>query len=396
MSEAIRPTLEEIELAKQLQAEHEERRPRTSKEARKVIRGIYADWQAGKGTKKAAEDLLSYVEEVSKSADVTNEDRGEVRALWTWKSQPEGADREIPHRYLAQACGQTRGYQVLEDSPAGQQLDGYWLGEKIVRDTLVQSYNMKSQAIGDTVGKIWDDVSARYIEAAEGKVFVFAAEVGENSVLGGTELPRAMANEHVRREGLEFPIEFPHQAHLPTDMHELLAHPATRAELRREHYDLAKSTPEQFAAKLAAIEVPEHLKQAHTEAVARLSAAKDYSELTAPPVEPTGAGIAPREPAQAEPAKAEPQQPGPKQPELQEPAPSQPETKEPEPKQPAPTPPGPAQPEPKQPPLGHSFIHGGRVPTRMVVPPRPRPVASTHGAINPVIEAAPKSPGVEQ
>ncbi|MGW6615001.1 hypothetical protein ACWGA0_16270 [Streptomyces erythrochromogenes] len=394
-------------MAKQLQAEHEERKPRTGAEARKVIRDIYADWRAGKGAKAPTENLLAYIEEVSKSADVTNEDRGEVRALWTWKSQPEGADREIPHRFLAQACGRTRGYQVLEDSPAGHQLDGYWLGEKVVRDTLVQSYNLKSQAVSKTAGKIWDDVSARYIEAAEGKVSVFAAEIGEDSVLGGTELPLARANEHVRREGLEFPIEFPRQTHLPADMHDLLADPATRTDLRREHYDLAKTTPQQFAAKLAAIDVPEHLKQAHTAAVARLSAATSYEELTAPAAEPTESEITRPEPARSEPAKAEPRQPGPKQPEVQEPAPSQPGPsqpepsqpgpKEPEPEQSVPAPPAPTQPEPKQPPLGQSFLHGGAVPSRVVVPPRPRPgVAGTHGTINPVVEAAPKSQGVEQ
>ncbi|MER6217319.1 hypothetical protein ABT213_25125 [Streptomyces sp. NPDC001674] len=384
MSEALRPTLEEIELAKQLQAEHLAGQPGSAAEARKVISQIYADWHARKGLEESTPtpgSLLAYVEAVAKDAGVTHEDRGDVRALWSWRSQPEGADREIPHRYLAQACGRTRGYQVLEDSPAGQQLDGYWLGDEQVRNTLVRSYGMKVDEVKASVGRVWDGVSARYISEARGNVAVFAAEIGEESVLGGTELPVLMANELVGKDGIQFPIEFPHPAHLPAEMRDLLADPAVRAVLRREHYDPKETTPQQLAARLADFDLPERLLQAQTAAVARLNTAQRYVDLTGPAAEAD-------RPELNEP---ETRQPGGhltfQDPELTEPAPDQPAS--------APT--TPARPEPHVPVHGASFLQGATLPRTLVVPPRPAPaVASTHGVMNPALEAAPKAPEIEQ
>ncbi|MFG2667339.1 hypothetical protein ACGFY6_24245 [Streptomyces sp. NPDC048387] len=384
MSEASRPTLEEIELAKQLQAEHLAGRPGSAAEARKVISRIYADWHARRGLEESTpnpESLLAYVEAVAKDAGVTHEDRGDVRALWSWRSQPEGADREIPHRYLAQACGRTRGYQVLEDSPAGQQLDGYWLGDEQVRNTLVRSYGMKVDEVKASVGRVWDGVSARYISEARGNVAVFAAEIGEESVLGGTELPVLMANELVGKDGLQFPIEFPHPAHLPAEMRDLLADPAVRAVLRREHYDPKETTPQQFADRLAGFDLPERLLQAQTAAIAQLNTAPRYVDLTGPAAESAGPELT--------------------EPETQQPVGhltfQDPELTEPAPDHPASAPLTPVQPEPRVPVHGASFLPGATLPRTLVVPPRPAPaVASTHGVMNPVIEAAPKAPEIEQ
>ncbi|GAA0323554.1 hypothetical protein GCM10010302_73400 [Streptomyces polychromogenes] len=384
MSEALRPTLEEIELAKRLQAEHLGRQPGSAAEARKVISQIYADWHARKGLEESTPNpgsLLEYVEAVAKDAGVTNEDRGDVRALWSWRSQPEGADREIPHRYLAQACGRTRGYQVLEDSPAGQQLDGYWLGDDQVRNTLVRSYGMKLDDVKASADKAWDGVSARYIGEARGTVAVFAAEIGEKSILGGTELPVVMDNELVGKDGLQFPIEFPHPSHLPADMRDLLADPAVRAVLRREHYDPEHTTPQQFAAKLAAFDLPEHLRPARTAAVAQLNTAPDYAGLTGPAAEAAGPEL----------TEPETLQPG-SHPRFQDP-----ELAEPASDQPASVPATPAQPEPRVPVHGASFLPGSTVPRTLTVPPRPAPaVASTHGVMNPAVEAAPKAPEIDQ
>ncbi|MFF4578262.1 hypothetical protein ACFY15_07680 [Streptomyces sp. NPDC001373] len=388
MSEALRPTLEEIELAKELQAEHLSRQPGSAAEARRVISRMYADWQARKGLEESTPNpgsLLAYVEAVAQDAGVTNEDRGDVRALWSWRSQPEGADREIPHRYLAQACGRTRGYQVLEDSPAGQQLDDYWLFDEQVRNTLVRSYGVKLDDVTTSAGKVWDGVSARYISEARGNVAVFAAEIGEESILGGTELPVVMANELVGKDGLQFPIEFPHPAHLPADMRDLLADPAVRAVLRREHYDPEKTTPEQFAAKLAAFDLPEHLLQAQTAAVAQLNTAPSYGALTGLAAEAAGTGL----------TEPETEQPGShprlRDPELAEPAPDQPVSAPATPAQPEP------EPEPRVPVHGASFLRGATIPRTLTVPPRPAPgVASTHGVMNPAVEAAPKAPEIDQ
>lgn len=375
----MRPTLEEIELAKQLQAEHLAGQPGSPAEARKVIRRIYADWHARKGleeTTPTPESLLAYVVAVAKDAGVTNEDRGDVRALWTWRSQPEGADREIPHRYLAQACGRTRGYQVLEDSPAGQQLDGYWLGDDQVRNTLVRSYGMKPEDVKASGDKVWKDVSARYIKEAKGNVPVFAAEIGEGSVLGGTELPLVLANEHVGKDGLQFPIEFPHQAHLPAEMHALLADPAVRTVLRREHYDQKKTTPQEFAAKLAGYDLPEHLQLAQKAAVAQLNAAQSYAAFTGAAADVAGPELTERE---VQPPGSHPKF---QDPELAEPGPDQTAS---------------ARPEPKVPVHGASFLHGASLPRTLTVPSRPAPaVASTHGVMNPAVEAAPKTPELDQ
>ncbi|MFJ9940662.1 hypothetical protein [Streptomyces erythrochromogenes] len=397
MTDARRFTQAEIDRAIALEDAHREGRPLDPERVKGAVDRLYGDWIAAGGKEKFA-DVLKFATHVAKTESPTAEHRGETRALWSFRSQPEGAPREVGHRFLAQACGESRGYQVLEDSPVGRRLDSYELWDGNVQSALIKRFGLDEDYVQESPTKIWDVASECYAKAATGEVEIFAADIGAGSVLGRKEMPRILGPEGVGKEAVRFPVEFPHHAHLPEDMYAFLAEDSIRCQLRMEDYKEGTTTPQQFAAKLAAIEVPEHLKQAHTEAVARLGAAKDYSELTAPPVEPTGAEISPSEPAQAEPAKAEPPQPGPKQPELQEPGPSQPETEEPEPQQPTPTPsaPAPAQPEPKQPPLGHSFIHGGGVPTRMVVPPRPKAVAGTHGAINPVIEAAPKSPGVEQ
>ncbi|WP_328739607.1 hypothetical protein OHA91_17840 [Streptomyces erythrochromogenes] len=386
MTEAPRFTQAEIDRAIALEDAHKDGRPLPPERVKQAVDRLYGEWIAAGGEKKFA-DVLEFATHVAKTESPTAEHRGETRALWSFKSQPEGAPREVGHRFLAQACGESRGYQVLEDSPVGRRLDSYELWDGNVQSALIKRFGLDEGYVQESPADIWDAASESYAKAATGEVEIFAADIGAGSVLGRMEMPRVLGPEGVGKEAVRFPVEFPHHAHLPQDMYAFLSDDSVRCQLRLEDYKKETTTPEQFAAKLAAIDVPEYLKQAHTAAVARLSAATSYEELTAPAAEPTESEITRPEPAQSEPAKAEPQQPGPKQPKVQEAGPSQPE-----PSQPAPT-----QPEPKQPPLGQSFLHGGAVPSRVVVPPRPRPgVAGTHGTINPVIEAAPKSQGVEQ
>ncbi|MFJ9545994.1 hypothetical protein [Streptomyces erythrochromogenes] len=398
MTGAPRFTQAEVDRAIALEDAHRQGRPLPPERVKQAMDRLYGEWIAAGGEKEFA-DVLKFATHVARTESPTAAHRGETRALWSFRSQPEGAPREVGHRFLAQACGESRGYQVLEDSPVGRRLDSYELWDSNVQSALIKRFGLDEDYVQESPTKIWDAASECYAKAATGEVEIFAADIGAGSVLGRMEMPRILGPEGVGKEAVRFPVEFPHHAHLPEDMYAFLAEDSIRCQLRLEDYKEGTTTPQHFAAQLAAIEVPEHLKQAHTAAVARLGAAKDYSELTAPAVEPAESEVNRPEPAQSEPARAEPRQPGPEQPGLQEPGPgpSQPEAGEPAPEQSGPTPPAPPQPEPRQPPPGQSFLHGGAVPSRVVVPPRPRPVAAgTHGTINPVIEAAPTSQGVEQ
>ncbi|AQT73583.1 hypothetical protein [Streptomyces sp. fd1-xmd] len=371
MTEAPRFTQAEVKRAIDLEDAYQQGRPLPPERVKQAVDRLYGEWIAAGGEEKFA-DVLQFATHVAKTESPTAEHRGETRALWSFKSQPEGAPREVGHRFLAQACGESRGYQVLEDSPVGRRLDAYELWDENVQSALIKRFGLDEEYVQESPAEIWDAASECYAKAATGEVEIFAADIGARSVLGRMEMPRVLGPEGVGKEAVRFPVEFPHHAHLPESIYAFLSEDSIRCQLRLEDYKEGTTTPEQFAAKLGAIDVPEHLKQAHTAAVARLSAATSYEELTAPAAEATESEITQPEPAQSEPAKAEPEQS-------------------------VPTPAAPAQPEPKAPPLGHSFVHGGVVPSRVVVPPRPRPVvAGTHGTINPVPEAAPKSPGIEQ
>ncbi|WP_137993565.1 hypothetical protein [Streptomyces vilmorinianum] len=275
------------------------------------------------------------------------------------------------HRFLAQACGESRGYQVLEDTPVGRRLESYELWDEDVKATLADRFALDEDYVNEAPAKIWDAASAEYAKAATGPVAVFAAEIGAGSILGGTEMPRVVGPEGVGREAVGFPIDFPQQAHLPADMHDLMADPAVRCDLRREDYQPNSSTPAQFAAKLATLHVPEHQKEALAAAVAQLSAVEKYEELAAPTAEP-------------------------KQPELNEPALTEPETKVPAPAQTVPKQPEVKQPEVKQPTPANAFMPGVTMPRAITVPARRTASASTHGVINPTIEAAPKSTDIER
>ncbi|WP_405980011.1 hypothetical protein [Streptomyces sp. NBC_00158] len=447
MSQVAPLTPEEIELAQRLEARHKAGEPRSHADARKIVARMFADRKADHdrqaeldrqaGREPAGEnelpDLMSYVLRVAEKGEVTNPARGTDRALWSWQSQPKGMDREIKHRFLAQACGETRGYQVLEESPAAGQVDGYYLGSRFMADVLTEDYGVPAADLQKTIAQFWPRVSERYAEAAKGQVLVFAAEIGERSVLGAAELKQILGPEGVGRENVDFLVDFPHPPHLPAEMRDLLADPAVRCQIRREDYAMGDDrTPADFAAKLDAIDVPEHLKEAHAAAVATLSGAKSYDEFEVPPAELTEPGLTEpgltepgltepgltepgltepglTEPGLTEPGLTEPEpartgmteptprQPGAEQPEVQEPAPAQPEPKVPGAEQPAPEAPAPPQPEPRVVVHGQSFVLGADLPRTLTRPTRSGPaVTGMHGWGPPAAEAAPKSPGIEQ
>ncbi|MEU6088420.1 hypothetical protein ABZ865_16635 [Streptomyces sp. NPDC047085] len=281
MSLGATPTPEEIADALALEEAHARTQPRNQDEARTVVARMYADWRAAHEQGRAFPDLLSFVRDVAENGAVTHPERGETRAFWSWRSQPEGAPREIGHRYLAQACGRSRGMQVLEDSPAGAQLDSYHLFNDEVRGVLTKDYHLDLAQVDETAKAVWKTVSGRYAEAATGPVVAFAADIGKESVLGADELPRLLAHEKVGKEHIEFPVDMPRHEQLPPEIDSLIGDKTLRSQWRMEDIDPAKTSPKEFAHKLAAMDVPERLKESHEAALWRLGSADSYEELNA-------------------------------------------------------------------------------------------------------------------
>ncbi|WP_137993578.1 hypothetical protein [Streptomyces vilmorinianum] len=279
---AAPPTQAEIENALRLQEEFDRGKPGTPAEAMAVASRIYADWQAARENNppdRQVPDLLSYVRDLADNGSVTNPDRGMIRAFWSYRSQPEGAPRAVRHQFLAQACGQTRGYQVLEETPAGGRLDSYHLSNPLVQAALAKDYEVDVQDVAKVNSYAWKTVSDRYALAAEGPVVIFATDITEGSILGANEMPIVLAHEKVGKDAVSFPLEMPRHEHLPPEIDALIANPPLRAQVRMEDHDPDKS-PKDFAAKLAALDIPENQREAHEAALWRLSTANTYDELT--------------------------------------------------------------------------------------------------------------------
>ncbi|MFJ9964060.1 hypothetical protein [Streptomyces avermitilis] len=278
MSLGSPPARDEIERALALQDAYEAAAPHNRDEARVAVGRMYADWRVAHEQGREFPDLFSFVRDVAGNGSVTHPDRGEVRAFWSWKSQPEGAPREVGHRYLAQACGSSRGMQVLEDSPAGRQLDSYHLWNTEVQRALVDDFELDEAAVTSLAPEVWSTVSQRYAEAAEGPVVAFAADIGAASVLGKDELPRLLAHTNVGKENIKFPLPSPRHEHLPPEIDGLIADDAVRAQVRMDDFDPAKS-PKDFAQKLGGVDVPERLREDHEAAMWRLGLADTYEQL---------------------------------------------------------------------------------------------------------------------
>ncbi|MFF8262066.1 hypothetical protein [Streptomyces virginiae] len=290
MTKALPPTREELKAAVERQSEHEANLPRTGRQISEVRDRILRDWREANGTGQAYPDVQSFIRSVAANASVTNEDRGDVRAFWSYKSQPEGSTEEVGHQYVAQACGESRGYQVLEDSPAGRRLDSYHLWQPEVRQMLTRDFDVPSQEAVDLAPEVWSTVSRRYAEAAEGPVVVFAADIGEKSVLGKDELPQLLAHERVGKDGVEFALPSPRHEHLPPEVDELIADDFVRCQVRMEDFDPKKTTPKEFAKKLAAVSVPENRRAEHQAALSQLMSADSYPELKERPAAAAASG----------------------------------------------------------------------------------------------------------
>ncbi|MFD3805914.1 hypothetical protein ACFWSF_11320 [Streptomyces sp. NPDC058611] len=282
MTDSTPPTPDEISRAISLQDADRAGKPRTPAEAAAVTSRIYADWRTAHAQGRATPDIASFVRDIAANQSVTHEDRGTTRAFWSWKSQPEGAPQVVDHRFLAQACGESRSYQVLEDTPAGRQLDAYQLWEPLVKEALVNDFALDEADVDALAPEVWATISGRYAEAAEGPAVAFCADIGAGSILGKDELPRLLAHEKVGKDNVGFPLPAPRHEHLPAEIDELIANDSLRCQVRMEDFDARNTSPKDFAAKLGALDVPEGLQEAHTAALARLSSATDYDELAAP------------------------------------------------------------------------------------------------------------------
>ncbi|RKT05422.1 hypothetical protein BX286_3418 [Streptomyces sp. 3211.6] len=274
------PTPEEIARAFALQQEHAAAEPRDRQSGAAIARRLYGDYLStldpeAEGPKPG---LVDFIEKLAAKESVTNADRGPHRAFWSYESKLEGVEKPVPNRFLAKACGQTRGLQVLEDTPAGHRLNGYFLGNEFVVDALARHFDFDPEELDAAHGAAWDTLSDRYALATEGLVIGFAADITADSVLGKTEIPALLKNADVGKEGIKFATPLPQHAHLPPDVNAFMAHPPIRCQLRMGDDDPGKS-PEEFAMKLHAIDVPEDQKQAHAAIVDRLSTANSYEAL---------------------------------------------------------------------------------------------------------------------
>ncbi|MGW2204007.1 hypothetical protein [Streptomyces sp. NPDC001774] len=275
------PTRAEVENALRLQDEFDQGRPATATEAMAVASRIYADWQTARANNPEGRELptlLDYVRDLADHGDVTSPDRGMIRAFWSYRSQQEGSPREVRHQFLAEACGQTRGYQVLESTPAGALLDSYHLANPLVQAALAQDYDVDTQDTDQAIKYAWRTVSDRYTLAAQGPVVIFATDITEGSILGANEMPIVLAHENVGKDAVSFPLEMPRHEHLPTEIDTLIAQPPLRAQVRKDDFDPGMS-PKDFATKLADLDVPENQREAHEAALWRLSTANSYDEL---------------------------------------------------------------------------------------------------------------------
>ncbi|MGW2015478.1 hypothetical protein [Streptomyces sp. NPDC001927] len=274
------PTPAEIARAFALEQEHDAAEPRDEQAGAAIARRLYGDYLSTLDPKAEGPQpgLLHFIENLAAKDSVTNKDRGPHRAFWSYESELEGVDKPVPNRFLAKACGQSRGLQVLEDTPAGHQLNGYFLGNEYVVDALAEHFNFDPEKLDATHGAAWDTLSDRYAVATEGLVIGFAADITPGSVLGKTEIPALLKNAAVGKEGIKFATPLPQHEHLPPDINAFMAHPPIRCQLRMWDDDPGKS-PEEFAMKLHAIDVPEDQKKAHAAIVDRLSTANSYEEL---------------------------------------------------------------------------------------------------------------------
>ncbi|MGW7361918.1 hypothetical protein ACWGI8_00460 [Streptomyces sp. NPDC054841] len=281
------PTQKEIKTAKRLAEEYQAATPSNEEEASVLARRIYEDWQAVASTpgRTAAPDLLSFIRDIGEHGSVTAEDRGTTRAFWSYESRPEGEDRKpIQHRFLARACGASRGLQVLQETEGGRQMDSYRLEGELVPRILEREYGVDGVELKSVVDQAWVRLSERYAEAAQGPVVAFVPDIAERTVLGQYELPILLAHPKVGKEGVKFPIPMPEHKHLPPEIDALIADQPLRAQIRMEDFDL-KASPKDFAAKLADLDVPENQREAHESALWRLAAANSYDELVTRAVE---------------------------------------------------------------------------------------------------------------
>ncbi|MFD0374516.1 hypothetical protein [Streptomyces sp. NPDC127112] len=106
--------------------------------------------------------LPDFIEGIGRDGSVTNDARGPHRAFWPYESVLEGADTPVPNRFLARACGESRGLQVLEETPAGHQLNSYAPDHRHVLEGLVEHFKFNSEELDTVHGQAWDALSDRF------------------------------------------------------------------------------------------------------------------------------------------------------------------------------------------------------------------------------------------
>uniref|UniRef100_A0AAU2JQW5 Uncharacterized protein n=1 Tax=Streptomyces sp. NBC_00049 TaxID=2903617 RepID=A0AAU2JQW5_9ACTN len=284
------PTPEEIARAFVLQQAQADSEPGTPQEGAKLADKIYQDYLATVEPNTEGPGLLAFIGNLAGEHSVTNPDRGPDRSFWSYVSDLEGTDKPVPNRFLAKACGESRNLQVLEDTPAGHQLNSYCLGNDNVVTALSSHFDFDEAELDAVHGDAWDTLSKRYAQETEGMAVGFAADITKGSVLGRIEVPELLANSNVGKEGIKFATPLPVNPNLPAEMNTFLANDPVRCQLRLEDCNDPEQSPEEFAMKLHAMDIPEDQKEAHGKIVDRLSMANSYKELkpTAPEAKQSG------------------------------------------------------------------------------------------------------------
>ncbi|MFE0579101.1 hypothetical protein [Streptomyces sp. NPDC058874] len=279
------PTPEEIARAFVLAQAQADAEPTEMEDGNRLALRIHQDYLATVPEGEKGPGLLAYIANLAETESVTNEGRGPDRAFWSYVSQLDGVDEPVPNRFLARACGESRGLQVLEDTPAGHLLNAYCLSNVKVVDSLAQHFDFEPEDLDAVHGTAWDRLSERYAEATTGTVVAFAADITKGSVLGKTEVPELLRNAAVGKDGIKFATPLPRHEHLPADIDAFITNDPVRCQLVMEDYH-PDASPRDFAAKLEAIDVPEDQKEARAAIVERLSQAAAYPDLVQETPEP--------------------------------------------------------------------------------------------------------------
>ncbi|MFE1102021.1 hypothetical protein ACFW4K_16015 [Nocardiopsis alba] len=242
-------------------------------------------------------DIHGYVTDLARNNPVPPGADGQTFAFWSFKSAPDPSSAPVGHRFVAQACSESRDYAVLETTDTGKKLDSYRLFEPPVIEAIEKQYDIKEKEVKEARKEAWSALSTSYTQAARGEARVFAPDVAHDSVLGRDEIPQLLVNKNVGLENIHFEMDLPKHDHLPDQVQSFLENDMVRAQVTMDHYaengpssdvlvgqGLAPDTapPHALAHKLEGIRVSPDLQDDRDRAVGLLRSGNSYRDLKDP------------------------------------------------------------------------------------------------------------------